>query len=60
MNAKGWDKQLMLYGMDLLCLIAKHYYDGLQMPSEIYKEKQTSKQTAKEIKDQILEKLGGE
>ena len=60
MSAKDQEKQLQLYGMDLLWLIAKRNYDGLKQPSEIFKETHTAKQTAKQIKEHILERLGGE
>ena len=60
MSAKDQEKQLQLYGMDLLWLIANHYYDGLVRPSKMFEEKHEPLQTAQQIKDHILKMLGGE
>jgi hypothetical protein len=60
MSAKSREKQIQIYGMDLLWLIAKRYYDGLTQPSDLYKEQKEQKQTAKQIKEYILARLGGE
>ena len=59
MNAKGRERQVQLYGLDLLWLLAKRYYDNLPQPSELANNDRRPEQTAAEVKNQILERLGG-
>ena len=59
--ARNEEKQIQLYGMDLVWLIAKHYYDGLEQPSEIYfKRKKKDRRSGKQIINDLMKKLGGE
>ena len=60
LSAKSKRTQLELYAMDLLWLVARVHYENLpQQPSEYYNEKK-DKRTAKQIKDSLIERLGGE
>jgi hypothetical protein len=60
MNAKNRERQVQLYGLDLLWLLAKRYYDNLPQPSEMARsEARQAGPTAEEIKSEILERLGG-
>lgn len=60
MNAKSRERQIQLYGLDLLWLLAKRYYDNLPRPSEIAgEENKNAGPTAAEIKENIVRKLGG-
>lgn len=60
MNAKGRERQIQLYGLDLLWLLTKRYYDDLPQPSEIANsDNRQPGRSAQSIKDEIIEKLGG-
>lgn len=60
MKAKGREKQIQLYGLDLLWLLAKRYYDNLPQPSELANSDNLQPgQSAQSIKNEIIEKLGG-
>ena len=59
MQAKSREKQVQLYGLDLVWLLAKRYYENLPRPSEIANETRQKGPTAEEIKQRILDKLGG-
>jgi hypothetical protein len=59
--AKEEKKQLEMYGMDLVWLLAKRYYGNLPMPSEIGSKKyKVDKRTAKEIIRDTIKGIGGE
>jgi len=59
MSAKYRQRQIDLYGMDLVWLIAKQYYKmEMPRPSEVENEHRKEKQTAKEIKEHLLQRLG--
>ena len=62
MSAKLEEKQVDIYAMDLLWLIAKRNYDGLKQPSDLYfnRDKKTDKRTKQQIIDDLLKGLGGE
>lgn len=61
MSAKDRQRQVDLYGMDLVWLIAKQYYTtDMPRPSELENEHRKDRQTAKEIKEHLLQRLGGE
>ena len=58
--AKREKRQLELYAMDLLWSIAKQYYDGLPMPSEIWAGKRKDDRSGKQILNDLMKGLGGE
>lgn len=59
--AKHERKQVELYGLDLVWLLAKRYYSGLQQPTDIYyKRKTEDKRTAEQIVDDVINSCGGE
>ena len=59
--AKQEEKRVDLYAMDLLWGIAKQYYNGLPMPSEIWAEKdKIDRRSGQQILNDLMEKLGGE
>ena len=60
--AKNEERQIDLYGMDLLWSIARrNYQSDIPMPSEIWNEKhKTDRRSGKQIVDDLLKKLGGE
>ena len=57
--AKHEETQIRLYCMDLIALIAKHYYNGVTMPSEVYNKKpKVNRRSAKQIVDDVMNGLG--
>lgn len=59
--AKHERAQIELYGMDLLWLMAKRYYTGLQQPSDLYyKRKKVDKRSKEQIIRDMIKGLGGE
>ena len=47
--------------MDLVWSIARRYYDGLPMPSEIWSGKdKIDRRSGEQIIDDLIKKLGGE
>ena len=60
MQAKSREKQVQLYGLDLLWLLAKRHYEKLPQPSEMmYGDTRPKGPSAEDIKKSILERLGG-
>lgn len=59
--AKEEQRQIELYGMDIVWKIACHYYNGLPQPSEVaYKRHKVDRRTGKQIVDDLLKSMGGE
>lgn len=60
LTAKSEQKELELYQMDLLWLLAKRRYGNLPQPSKLADDRRTKDtRTAKQIKEDLLRKLGG-
>ena len=62
LRAKDEAKQIDLYTADLLWKLVKVHYDGdFPMPSEIWNNRnKIDRRSAKQIIDDLLDKLGGE
>ena len=59
--AKGEEKEIELYGLDLIWLLVKTRYNGLTQPSDIYhKKKIVDNRSGKEIAEDVLRGMGGE
>ena len=59
--AKEEEKNVDLYAMDLVWSIAKRYYNGLPMPSEIWSNRnKIDRRSAKQIVSDTIKGLGGE
>ena len=59
--AKGEERSIEIYGMDLAYMIASHYYSGLKQPSDLYyKADRIDKRSGKQIVNDLIKGLGGE
>lgn len=58
--AKSEQERLDIYGLDLLWLLAKRHYQNLPQPSDVAESKRmTDTRTAKQIQQDLAERLGG-
>lgn len=58
--AKDEERQIELYGMDLIWLLAKRYYPSIQQPSDVSENRKAADtRSARQIIKDTMKKLGG-